>query len=229
MNVGRVLGCCAAMLFLSSAMTFAADKNNDDVKIESGKLRGVSDAGVVSYKGIPYAAPPIGNLRWKAPQPAAHWPGVRTATAYRHDCMQKPFPSDAAPLGTQPDEDCLVLNVWRPADETPGKLPVMVWIYGGGFVNGGSSPGVYSGREFAKQGVVFVSFNYRVGRFGFFAHPSLSAANADNGLLGNYGLMDQIVALKWVQANIDNFGGDPKNVTIFVESAGGFSVDSLIT
>jgi para-nitrobenzyl esterase len=129
MNVGRVLGCCAAMLFLSGSITFAADKNKDDVKVESGMLRGVSDAGVVSYKGVPYAAPPTGNLRWKAPQPAAHWNGVRTASQFGHDCMQLPFPSDAAPLGTKPDEDCLVMNVWAPAAPTSSKLPVMVWIW----------------------------------------------------------------------------------------------------
>jgi len=142
--------------------------------------------------------------------------------------MQLPFPSDAAPLGTGTAEDCLYLNVWRPEAKSDGLLPVMVWIYGGGWVNGGSSPAVYDGSEFARQGIVFVSFNYRVGRFGFFAHPALTRERKD-GLLGNYGDMDQIAALKWVQRNIKAFGGNPKNVTIFGESAGGVSVHTLLT
>ena len=228
MNVGRVLGCCAAMLFLSGSIAFAADKNKVDVKVESGMLRGVSDAGVVSYKGVPYAAPPTGNLRWKAPQPAAHWSGVRIASQFGHDCMQLPFPSDAAPLGTKPDEDCLVMNVWAPAASTSSKLPVMVWIYGGGYVNGGSSPAVYDGLQFAKQGVVFVSFNYRLGRFGFFAHPALTS-EAGSAPVGNYAFLDQIAALKWVQNNIAAFGGDPNKVTLFGETAGGGSVLTMMT
>ena len=142
--------------------------------------------------------------------------------------MQVPFPSDAAPLGTSPDEDCLYANVWRPAAGAD-KLPVIFWIYGGGFVNGGASPPTYSGAELAKKGVVFVSANYRVGRFGTFAHPALTQANEDGGLLGNYGFMDQLAALKWVQRNIAAFGGDPDNVTIVGESAGGMSVHTLVT
>jgi para-nitrobenzyl esterase len=142
--------------------------------------------------------------------------------------MQLPFPSDAAPLGTAPSEDCLVMNVWIPAHPASQKLPVMVWIYGGGFVNGGSSPAVYDGSSFAKQGVVFVSFNYRLGRFGFFAHPALTA-ETPNGPLGNYAYMDQIAALQWVQRNIASFGGDPHTVTVFGESAGGMSVHALLT
>ena len=142
--------------------------------------------------------------------------------------MQVPFPSDAAPLGVKPAEDCLYVNVWLPAQPPQGKLPVFVWIYGGGFVNGGSSPAVYDGSAFAKQGVAFVSFNYRLGRFGFFAHPALSAEQAA-GPLGNYAIMDQIAALKWVQRNIAVFGGDPKNVTICGESAGGISVHFLMS
>jgi para-nitrobenzyl esterase len=201
----------------------------DIVKVESGRLQGMVQDGVVAFKGVPFAAPPIGDLRWRPPQPAAKWSGVRPAVAYGHDCAQKPFPSDAAPLGTEPAEDCLVLNVWRPQGAPANaKLPVMVWIYGGGFVNGGSSPDVYSGHQFARQGVVLVSFNYRVGRFGFFAHPALTKESPD-GPLGNYGFMDQIAALKWVQRNIGAFGGDPGNVTIFGESAGGFSIHTLMT
>lgn len=199
------------------------------VKTESGALQGVTQDGVESFKGVPFAAPPIGDLRWRAPQPVKPWTGVRKADTYSADCMQVPFPSDAAPLGTTPAEDCLYLNVWRPAG-TPAnaKLPVMFWIYGGGFVNGGSSPEVYAGTKFAEKGVVFVSANYRLGRFGFFAFPELTKKDAD-GMVGNYGFMDQIAALKWIQKNISAFGGDPSNVTIFGESAGGFSVSMLLT
>lgn len=197
------------------------------VKTVSGPVSGVTADGVESFKGIPFAAPPVGDLRWRAPQPAANWTHTLKADHYGHDCMQEPFGGDAAPLGTTPSEDCLVLNVWRPAG-AHGKLPVIVWIYGGGFVNGGSSPAVYDGSAFARKDVIMVSFNYRLGRFGFFGFPALTAEDKD-GLLGNYGYMDQIAALKWVQANITAFGGDPANVTIFGESAGGGSVHMLMT
>jgi para-nitrobenzyl esterase len=198
------------------------------VTIETGALRGVVEDGVASFRGIPFAAPPVGELRWRAPQPAAAWDGLRDAAEYSADCMQLPFPSDAAPLGTEPAEDCLYANVWKQADDAR-RLPVIVWIYGGGFVNGGSSPPSYSGAALARQGVMVVSFNYRVGRFGTFAHPQLTAANADGGRIGNYGYMDQIAALEWVQRNIAAFGGDPDNVTIVGESAGGSSVHNLLT
>lgn len=224
--VGKAGAMGAAMAL---GLAGAAQAQGDIVKVESGRLQGVVQDGVIAFKGVPFAAPPVGDLRWRPPQPAAKWSGIRSAAAYGHDCAQKPFPSDAAPLGTEPAEDCLVLNVWRPADAPANaKLPVMVWIYGGGFVNGGSSPDVYSGRQFAKQGVVLVSFNYRVGRFGFFAHPALTKESPE-GPHGNYGFMDQIAALKWVQRNIGAFGGDPGNVTIVGESAGGFSIHALMT
>ncbi|KQN07984.1 carboxylesterase [Sphingobium sp. Leaf26] len=198
------------------------------VTIADGALRGVSADGVVAFKGIPFAAPPVGDLRWRAPQSVARWQGVRDAGQYGHDCMQLPFPSDAAPLGTPPAEDCLYMNVWKPA-ATKGKLPVMVLIYGGGFVNGGSSPPTYAGAALARQGIMVVSFNYRLGRFGTFAHPALTKVDADKGLQANYGYMDQIAALRWVQSNIAAFGGDPANVTIIGESAGGMSVHALLT
>ena len=197
-------------------------------RTDSGALHGAMDDGVGSFKGIPFAAPPVGDLRWRPPQSAAPWTGTRQATQYGSDCMQLPFPSDAAPLGTPPAEDCLYLNVWTPAHSAKQKLPVMVWIYGGGFVNGGSSPAVYDGAKFAADGIVFVSFNYRLGRFGFFAFPALSQEGAGHPL-GNYAYMDQIAALQWVQRNIRAFGGDPSNVTIFGESAGGGSVLTLLT
>ena len=197
------------------------------VKTDSGLVAGVAGDGVIAFKGVPYAAPPVGDLRWRPPQPVVAWTGVRNADQYGHDCMQEPFPSDAAPLGAPPGEDCLYVNVWVPAERPRTPLPVMVWIHGGGFVNGGSSPAVYDGSRFAKRGLVFVSLNHRLGRFGFFAHPALSK-ETPSGPLGNYGFLDQIAVLKWVQRNAAAFGGDPKNVTIFGESAGGGSVNTMM-
>jgi para-nitrobenzyl esterase len=215
-------------LLLAPLVAASAQSDMSRVKIDAGVLRGLTRNDVASFKGIPFAAPPVGKNRWRAPQPAAQWRGVREATHYSSDCMQLPFPTDAAPLGTPPSEDCLYLNVWTPAHSADASLPVMVWIYGGGFVNGGSSPAVYNGRHFAQGGVVFVSFNYRVGRFGFFAFPALSKEEAGQPL-NNYAYMDQIAALQWVQRNIRAFGGNPENVTIFGESAGGGSVLTLLT
>jgi para-nitrobenzyl esterase len=217
----RFAGAAALTIALGATLPAAP------VKTESGLVSGVVADGVQSWKGIPFAAPAIGELRWRAPRPAAPWTGVEEAKAYASDCMQLPFPSDAAPLGTPPAEDCLYLNVWAPEKPAAPKLPVMVWIHGGGFVNGGSSPAVYDGSQFARRGIVFVSFNYRLGRFGFFAHPALSKETPD-GPHGNYGYLDQIAALQWVQRNIAAFGGDSKNVTLFGESAGGGSVNTLM-
>lgn len=218
--------CLIGAALLAPAIAAAAAPT---VTVASGKLQGVAEGRVESFKGIPFAAPPVGELRWRAPQGAAPWQGVRQAGAFGHDCMQQPFAGDDAPLATTPAEDCLYLNVWRPAHARGKKLPVFVWIYGGGFVNGGSSPDIYQGTQFARDGIVFVSFNYRVGRFGFFGFPELTRQDADHGLLGNYGYMDQLAAQKWVKANIAAFGGDPKQVTIAGESAGGASVHFLLT
>jgi para-nitrobenzyl esterase len=218
---------CFALLCLF--LTAASNTNAPIVTIESGKLEGVRDAKVDYYKGIPFAMPPVGELRWRPPQPVAHWHGVRGASAMQHDCMQLPAPSEAAPAGTTtPSEDCLYLNIWAPAENRHAHLQVMVWIYGGGFLNGGGSPAVYDGTAFATRGVIIVTFNYRLGRFGFFAHPALTTEQS-SGPLGNYGYMDQLAALKWVQRNIAAFGGDPARVTIFGESAGGSSVLTLMT
>jgi para-nitrobenzyl esterase len=227
------------ILVLSAIFAFAAPAMaaGPIVATESGKVAGAIEAGVASWKGIPFAEPPVGQLRWREPQPAAPWSGVRQATAYGHDCMQLPFPSDAAPLGTAPGEDCLYLNVWSPTARSgakaKGKLPVLVWIYGGGFVNGGSSPPTYAGARLARQGVMVVSFNYRLGRFGFFGHPALTReihdGGLDDGLAINHAFMDQLAALKWVQRNAEAFGGDPSAVTIVGESAGGMSVNMLLT
>lgn len=218
-------GLLAGLTLLGSASLLA---QNNVVTIDSGKIQGAVQNGVLAFKGVPFAAPPVGPLRWRAPQPVAPWAGVRSAVDYGSDCMQLPFPSDAAPLGGPVNEDCLYVNVWRPAASSAKKLPVMVWIYGGGFVNGGSSPAVYDGKHFAEDGIVFVSFNYRIGRFGFFGHPALTQEHPEEPH-GNYGYMDQIAALKWVQRNIAAFGGDAKNVTVFGESAGGGSVLTLLT
>lgn len=234
-----MIGRCVAASALVAAVASGADAGtkvssktssgagrDPVVTIESGRVRGETRDDVRAFRGIPFAAPPIGYLRWRPPAPIPRWNGVRSATAYGHDCAQKPFAADAAPLATTPSEDCLVVNIWRPDDDRT-KLPVMVWIHGGGFVNGGSSPAIYAGGPFARQGVILVSFNYRLGRFGFFAHPALTRENPAS-LLGNYGFMDQIAALRWVKRNIAAFGGDPGNVTLFGESAGGLSVHAML-
>lgn len=202
------------------------------VTIDSGQLQGVVADGVVSFKGIPFAAPPVGELRWRPPQPAGKWTGVRQASEFGADCMQGRFgPPPAAvaggPAPRVPSEDCLYLNVWRPADPTSRNLPVMVWIYGGGFTGGSSASPNTSGVGFARQGVVLVAMNYRVGRFGFFAFPALNSEHPDE-ITGNYAYMDQIAALQWVKRNIIAFGGNPNNVTIFGFSAGGVSVHSML-
>lgn len=219
--------CIVALFAVVSAASAAGGQPTQGpvVRVQSGLVRGAVRNGVMIFKGIPYAQPPIGNLRWQPPQPAKAWQGVRSAASFGHDCMQLPFPGDAAPLRTTPSEDCLYLNVWTP-QHASAPLPVMIWIYGGGFVNGGSSPAVYSGANFARDGIVFVSFNYRLGRFGFFAFPALIK---QGGLVGNYAFMDQIAALKWVRRNISAFGGNPHEVTVFGESAGGMSVNLLLT
>lgn len=221
---GRIFA--GAILLLTAQLWAGAQ--SDVVKTESGQVKGAVQNGVLSFKGIPFAAPPIGPLRWRPPQSVTPWAGIRSATDYAADCMQLPFPSDAAPLGGRVGEDCLYVNIWRPVAHQAKKLPVMVWIYGGGFVNGGTSPAVYDGKHFAEQGVILVSVNYRIGRFGFFAYPALTKEDPSQPH-GNYGYMDQIAALKWVQRNIAAFGGDPGKVTVFGESAGGGSVLMLLT
>ena len=202
---------------------------SDQVKVEGGAVKGDVADGVLSFKGIPFAAPPVGDLRWRPPQPVVQWTGVREATAYGHDCAQKPFRERRRAARDRTERGLPVLNVWRPAEKASGALPVMVWIYGGGFVNGGSSPAVYDGSQFAKQGVVLVSFNYRLGRFGFFAHPALSAEHPGEPL-GNYALMDQIAALKWVQTQHRRRSAATRTMSrVFGESAGGLSVHALLT
>jgi para-nitrobenzyl esterase len=214
-----------------SLQTAAAPQTFPIVRVETGDLQGVIDDGVASFKGIPFAAPPVGELRWRPPQPAVPWTGVRQAAEFGADCMQGRFgppPPPDSPAPRPPSEDCLFLNVWRPASATTGaKLPVMVWIHGGGFVGGSGSFPMTSGVRFARDGVLLVSINYRLGRFGFFAFPALSRERPEE-TKGNYAYMDQIAALQWVKRNTAAFGGDPNNVTIFGFSAGGVSVHSLL-
>ena len=194
--------------------------------VVGGDFRGAETGGVAAFKAIPYAAPPVGALRWRPPEPAPAWSGVRDATKVGAICLQRYNAGDNGVGPLPASEDCLTLNVWTPARPHP-RLPVMVWIHGGGFVNGSGTAALYDGAALARQGVVVVTLNYRLGRFGFFAHPALTA-ESPNGLLANYGLMDQIAALRWVQDNIAAFGGDPRQVTIFGESAGGIAVNTLM-
>jgi para-nitrobenzyl esterase len=221
--IGFLKVIAAAAVLFGSAPLLA-----QTVQTDKGMVRGETVGEISTFKGIPFAAPPVGPNRWRAPQSASRWRSVRDATRFGHDCMQPPKVGVAAQgpvLRTEPSEDCLYLNVWKPISAKPGaKLPVIVWIYGGAYISGGTSADIYSGANFARDGVVFVSMNYRVGRFGFFAHPGLS----QEGIGGNFGLMDQIAALKWVQANIAQFGGDPSRVTIFGYSAGGWSGHMLL-
>jgi para-nitrobenzyl esterase len=210
----------AASLLLAAAVAAAPV-----VQTEGGALRGAIQDGVVAYKGVPYAAAPVGDLRWRPPQPVRPWPVTRDATALAPDCMQGAMPGP--PPRHPRAEDCLFLNVWRPTG-AGRKLPVMVWIHGGAFTNGGSSSPETFGDQMAKRGVVFVTFNYRLGRLGFFGHPALSREHPQE-LKVNYGLMDQVAALEWVRRNIDDFGGDPRNVTVVGESAGGISVNALLS
>lgn len=214
---------CGAALWLPPLAVDAAQSRT--VRTESGSISGElleDDSSICVFKGIPYAAPPVGALRWKPPQTVEPWKGVRECNQFGNKCLQKgrkrpgPF-----------SEDCLFLNVWAPARQPAEKLPVMVWIHGGGLTQGSAHEGGYMGDEIAKRDVILVSINYRLGAFGFLSHPALTA-ESEHGSSGNYGILDQIHALKWVRDNIAAFGGDPENVTIFGESAGGTSVYLLV-
>jgi para-nitrobenzyl esterase len=202
-------------------------------KIDSGMVEGASPSAgsaVSVFRGIPFAAPPVGDLRWREPQPVVPWSGTRQATSFAPRCMQLPLFSDMMFRSPAPSEDCLYLNVWTPAnfDRAPrAKLPVLVYVYGGGFEAGDSSEKRYDGAALAARGIVVVTMNYRLGVFGFFAHPELTAASPHHAS-GNEGLLDQAAALGWVKRNIAAFGGDPNRITIGGESAGSMSVSALM-
>jgi para-nitrobenzyl esterase len=225
----RILGflliaICAKWSFAQNAVTEQASV--PEVKTVSGIVRGVTEGDVTSFKGIPFAAPPVGEFRWRPPQPVTPWDGVRDASQFGASCAQAGWGAAPGTIAQGSSEDCLYLNVWKPAGaKANAKLPVMVWIHSGGFTGGSGNT---SGDGFAKKGVVLVTINYRLGRLGHFAFPALSAEHPEEPK-GSYAFMDQIAALQWVQQNIAAFGGDPKNVTILGFSAGGVSIHSLLT
>ncbi len=208
------------MMFVLMITGSCIAQQSAPVKVEEGLLQGTSEDGLIVYRGIPFAAPPVGDLRWRAPQPANHWEGVKVATKFA------PAPMQGGKTPSGKNEDCLYLNVWTPAKSANDRIPVFVWIYGGGFSFGSTAEPVYSGEKLAQKGVVLVSIAYRVGQLGFLAHSELSAENP-NHVSGNYGLLDMIAGLQWIQKNIAAFGGDPNKVTIFGESAGGIAVSML--
>ena len=228
--VKGLLGAAAALALAFSSTTFADDAPH--AKVSTGELAGVRQAGVAEFLGIPFAAPPVGDLRWRAPKPPIAWKGVRAADHFGASCLQ-----DVTPAGFGPwkheyvvqgavSEDCLFLNVWTPA-LAGGHLPVLVWIHGGAFTSGSGSVPIYNGTALASQGVVVVTINYRVGIWGFLAHPDLSR-EAAGAPPSNFGLQDMVAALRWVQTNINAFGGDPKHVTLAGQSAGSMSVHDLL-
>lgn len=215
----------AAAFMISPAQS---DRAAPRVRAEQGVLVGVAADGVERFRGVPFAAPPVGPLRWRMPQRPAAWEGERSAADYGAICIQPPSNGDPG-VGPLPmSEDCLTLNVWTPEARGDALLPVMVWIHGGGYNNGSGTAALYDGTNLARRGVVVVTVNYRLGRLGFFDHPALAAERAPGEPAGNYGVMDQIAALEWVRDNAAAFGGDPANVTVFGESAGGAAVTQLM-
>lgn len=222
----------AILIILSSmvhAQTHPVTATQPKVQTANGIVRGITTGDVTTFKGIPYAAPPVGEYRWRPPQPVRPWQGELDATTFAPNAAQAGWPRQAGTIAKDSSEDCLYLNLWLPAVTQPGdKLPVMVWIYGGGFVGGSAADPTTSGEEFARQGIILMTFNYRLGRLGHFAFPALSREHPEEPK-GSYAYMDQIAALGWVHDNIEAFGGDPHNVTIFGESAGGVSVHSLLS
>lgn len=222
--------CAIIGVFLVQTSTLAQIK---PLKTANGLISGIQNGSVRIYLGIPFATPPVGDLRWKAPQAAQNWKGIRACTRFPASAMQskpQPFSMWTEEFIAPPEplsEDCLYLNVWTAAKSTKEKRPVLVWIHGGGFVSGASTCAVYNGEALAQKGVVYVSINYRLGAFGFLAHPELSKESGHSAS-GNYAFLDQIAALQWVKKNIAAFGGDPNNVTIAGQSAGSFAVNALI-
>src|SRR5579872_1698376 len=199
------------------------------IKIDTGLLEGVlnSDGSVRIFKGVPFAAPPTGNRRWQPPEPAEPWSSVRKADEFGSACVQGDVFGDIFPRGKPMSEDCLNVTVWVPAKPASERLPVYLWFYGGGFAAGSNDEARYDGESFAKHGIVVVNANYRLGVFGFLAHPELTKESPHHAS-GNYGLLDQVAALRWVRKNIAAFGGDPGKITIGGESAGSLSVSALM-
>jgi para-nitrobenzyl esterase len=215
-------------LLLVKANAQQSNENNlPQVKVANGILEGINESGIRTFKGIPFAQPPVGALRWKEPQPVTNWQGVRKVTTFGPRAMQRPIFSDMNFRSNGVSEDCLYLNVWTPATSANDHLPVLVYFYGGGFIAGDGSEPRYEGESMSRKGIVAITVNYRLGVFGFFAHPELTKESPHHAS-GNYGLMDQSAALQWVQQNIAAFGGDPKKITIAGESAGSFSVSALM-
>jgi para-nitrobenzyl esterase len=215
-GVSLAAGLAACAAGPETATTASAPK----AKVEGGVIVGAMEGDIAEFKGVPYAAAPVGSLRWKPPQKVVAWTGERQAASFGASCTQ------SSRLGAEMrvSEDCLFLNVWSP--KAAKNAPVMVWIHGGSNLNG--SGAIYNGAAFAKDGIVFVTVNYRMGGLGFFAHPEITKAAAKDEPLANYGLMDQTAALQWVQRNIGAFGGDPKRVTVFGESAGAIDIYALL-
>ncbi len=214
----RKNGLLAMLFFIASGICIA--QLPDPVKVEGGKIQGTVEDGLTVYKGIPFAAPPVGDLRWRAPEPAAKWDGILKADKF----APGPIQGQNFPFGKS--EDCLYLNIWTPAKSKNDRIPVMVWIHGGGFGAGSASEALFYGDKLAKKGVILVCLAYRVGQLGFLVHPELSKESPDH-VSGNYGLLDMIAGLQWIKKNISAFGGDPGKVTIFGESAGGIAVSML--
>ena len=216
------------LILTISSMAYAQGNSEvtaPQVKTENGVVEGVNDSGVRIFKGIPFAEPPVGDLRWKEPQPVKNWSGVRKATKFGPQAMQPPIFSDMVFRSAGTSEDCLYLNVWTPAKASRESLPVLVYFYGGGFIAGDGSEFRYDGESMARKGIVVVTVNYRLGIFGFFAYPGLTKESPHHAS-GNYGLLDQAAAIQWVSRNIKNFGGDPSKITIAGESAGSMSVSA---
>ena len=223
----RVLIC--ALFLVAAAKSYAQDSCSASVETKSGTLSGTNETGSATcvWRGIPYAEPPLGELRWKAPQPVKPWTGARKAEKFGDRCVQAGgMLGGGSPPGIGMSEDCLNLNVWRP--KAPGKYPVMFWVHGGGYYTGaGNDPGYWGDRLSESGNVIVVTINYRLSLLGFMAHPDLRKQDAHNST-GSYGTLDQVLALKWVHDNIASFGGDPDNITIFGQSAGGASICSLV-
>ncbi len=217
----QLLICLAALALAAGSPAMAEIAT---AKVTGGEISGTVVDGISEFKGIPFAAPPVGALRWKAPRPVRPWSGVRRTVNFGTACMQTGGGGGAGP-GIPYGEDCLFIDVWSPAKSAGERLPVIAWIYGGAFAAGATSNPLYDGANFAKKGVVFVSISYRVGPFGFLATPELSRESGHGS--GNYGLLDMIAGLRWIQANVSKFGGDPAKVTILGHSAGGWAVSML--